>query len=1011
MQQLIDARLSPSTKDNAALMVSRFLNALDADLQIPVEQRRVIPSVEWQQDFSHCSLCAITFKKGRWRRWTIHWIELRFDAWTTYPPWGHQIPPTASSDPLLIAAYTACVILGMEQDVWGQHLPGVVLSYDEYWIRTPPELDAEIEFLRRGLLWEFTKDSQPPAIPWDRVAALRRWWKMSDEDRATLIDNFDKGAGLGSYAGREPRRWEGPVSFPPPTVTEQFNVQKDELEICADGAEIWKIKNRPCTDVKRAGQNAASTADATTHYSRDVDAAKAWIPGGTITRVDERDAFLAQGTHWTEHGVVTVVRPGTLPHADARRQDWDEHLYRACMWFFGGKRFPNKQMFLSNLTRDMRRRGFGRTRYECKDVKAVPCDRPCVWVLLIMDDYGGSFFSIEQGAEEAEELACLEDILGKKVKREKLINVLAGPFAGRFWAPFDPFEQPAYGGIPHQKVRKLVLKIISFIKGWDDTGRVHKVECASVFGLMNDAAPFTDGLGCYLVECFFVLYPPDDYPIETWRARGDPCFRNKLKGKAQLIDWMPENASWDNIPTYLYPPRDHMMRAHVERWARELPDRCCRKIYTGLPLPGLWRGQVQQSNEELMALPRGVFTTKEGIPFAPTDATLLKGAAVMAQREVAVVDFPPGAYTHISRPEMRGIALLIQHFQHILVPPPHLRTRLFQPSPFRRATSPDDTVVIGAGHPSGPAAVVGRLSDPSHGVSASFSRAGGLPGIALVPTTSTSQPPASSSIVSDSDPRPAVRPFTGELRDDWTAAEKAFMAAGRALGLHDNIGNVYAWTKEWSLSPALNADLRYTKELARGAELDLALRYIWTGINLADKPTRNMMRTFTECIRLSDDMWQFLMLVVGMLFTAEAYADQFNARTPRFCSIHEPFEERDTLEGDCWWVNAPFTALLHAVARIERHFRTRGPVPFAFCLPDSDSVRPIANAIRSRLGRLGAYRAVTFESDVTIFEAQGTRYQDGGPSQPPLYRLRFEPCGPLPWPVHVWATPSVFHPP
>ena len=100
-------------------------------------------------------------------------------------------------------------------------------------------------------------------------------------------------------------------------------------------------------------------------------------------------------------------------------------------------------------------------------------------------------------------------------------------------------------------------------------------------------------------------------------------------------------------------------------------------IYTGLPLPGVWQGQVSQTNEELVALPRGKFRTVEGIPFFATDATLLVGAVVCA-REVAVIAFNGRA--NVMTTEMRALIMGMTHLEHDLLPPTEQRARINQPT-------------------------------------------------------------------------------------------------------------------------------------------------------------------------------------------------------------------------------------------------------------------------------------------------------------------------------------------
>jgi hypothetical protein len=724
-------------------------------------------------------------------------------------------------------------------------------------------------------------------------------------------------------------------------------------------------------------------------------------PGGTVTRADEPKAFRAKGMEWTDHDLVVYVQPGSL--AEDHRH---EIYYRSPYWVFGGGWFPKYQMLMGNILRDMSADGFDGTLYPDKTVRAQPRGRPVVWTDLVMDDFGSSFESYSEGDISFLQFAQLQFIVGGYIKATKRINSMAGPFSGVDFFPYDPMHRPAYKRVPPFKLHKCIRKAQDMLKARAQHPQqlTHKNELASVAGSMNNTAPSTQ-LECFVYPVVANLWDNKSYPSSSWTRRGDPCFTKNARSHRPLaVNWMPHAANWDDIPTYVA-LNDESIEC-IETFCREAMDRNWALIYTGLPLQGSWQGQVEQSNEELMALPRGEFHTKEGIPFFATDATMDIGAQVTG-REVATVTFLDeeqiarrkelarnrasqalnkvmdgvkhiGHY-HVMMTEHRALVMGMVHSQHDILPPSYARTRVGIPTvrsieseQQRRETTMQWSTLPHARQQQ-------IIADESLAA---------IRQIAEVKTEDVIEQPASA-----------------RWRQTPRRTDRAFLAAGRALGLVDNAAVVAGWNCGWSTSAALRRDIRAGRDEMRRLNMNLRLRYISTKINIADLPTRGQMAPFTQCIWFSDEMWIYMAIELGLIFTAEAYADEQNARTPRWCSLYDPFEDA-ILASRCWLVNMPWTDTEQAADILVRAYDRGERFDFGFVLALAPSI-PVRtrDRVRAKIRKIGATDLIIFKRGSVIFTAKGTQYADDC-YQLPDFRLFDRDCKPIPWDVELWLTPN-----
>lgn len=968
---MLASNVTPHTVDNHNVLALRWLTAYDRECQTAEKEWWCIPNeshhgpygIAQREVFHTCAHCAYTIYQWPWKKWTPWNFRIVYFPQATISHWANQVPPPPVGHPdhdaARTKAYNRCEIMGSESDDYGQYIPGRTTYWQEYYVRAEetPVDDKLVSDLRRGSTWNFPPASQPPITRPDIATARRKWLASDIETRKRLIDEYNKEAGRGEHTGR-PRRWRGPLNFAPThAITPQYEFTKSELELRRkdenDPSSVYTVehdKHRVISNVSLGGSdiNRWSMAETATQYATPDSLAHHAQPGGTLARVDEPEAFKHQGVYYMDHSAVTIIIPGSLD------EEGDEDYAQATNWIFGGALYPAAQMVKAHFHNRARQRGFGKTTYEDKLVRATPCDTKGDWTDIIMDDYGSVWSSMSEGIAQSEEMHDLLTILGPSSKKKKLVLVsfandvkIEASFGGAAFYLYHPMHRPAYYKNEQRKIVKYTLLIqqvlkvlrLSEVAGAQGTGRCKHKMWEILVGCLNYCLYYTS-LHHYLIEIILELWPDHkswDGRKVLWTQRGDPCLSKARKGKRMVVDWMPV------VPRDYQHPKGLVLTPSVksiqllEKIARELPERNGVRIYTGLPLQGRWRGQVAQSNEELMALPKGEYFTTEGIPFGPTDATKKVGAQVTGKREIAIIKFD--GIGNIMSTEARALILLLVHSENEFLPPMEQRSCINDVQWF---------------------------------------------------------PPGSNLRRVDTDPNGPPQWIVD------TELGKAFYAAGRILGLVDNQAVVFSWNKGWSLNPLLNEDVRYGIELTHQQKSNVALRYINTHINFADGPTRGKGHPFTQCIWFTDTVWNWLVGVLGLSFTAEGYADQQNARMPTFCSIFNPFGDA-ILNGHSWFVNCPWTDVIEALECMEQA-KARGEIfEFAFVLAKAPSLTPIRKIAIAKLIQLGARADVKFPANSSIFQSKGTRYTDDRLA-PPCYKLFDVACAPTPWPVTLWIT-------
>jgi hypothetical protein len=163
------------------------------------------------------------------------------------------------------------------------------------------------------------------------------------------------------------------------------------------------------------------------------------------------------------------------------------------------------------------------------------------------------------------------------------------------------------------------------------------------------------------------------------------------------------------------------------------------------------------------------------------------------------------------------------------------------------------------------------------------------------------------------------------------------------------------------------------------------------------------MGVFTQCIWISDHAWDYISTELNLTFTAEAYADEQNARLPRWCSLYDPFESA-CKTGCIWWVNMPWTDTEAAANLLVAAYERGERFGVGFILARAPSISSqTRQRVRSKIRILGADTLFLFKKGTVLFTAKGTEYTDD-PHGLPDFRLFDRECKPLPWDVELWVT-------
>ena len=171
-------------------------------------------------------------------------------------------------------------------------------------------------------------------------------------------------------------KWEGPLSYPPETLTPMHYVSK----VRDDDSVKWRL----VTDAKTSGHNAACVKSTATYPS--VNDAIALMSRNSVTvKVDEVDAFLGKPRRAVERDCVSVVSPGT------------EDCFHHCYLVFGTTCGPEIQMDCSSDVIRMRRDGWGDQPMELGPAATkwlpegeVPQEVGSANGVVMMDDYHAS---------------------------------------------------------------------------------------------------------------------------------------------------------------------------------------------------------------------------------------------------------------------------------------------------------------------------------------------------------------------------------------------------------------------------------------------------------------------------------------------------------------------------------------------------------------------------------------------------------------------------------------------
>jgi hypothetical protein len=653
LKGLID-RVTPCTKDNAPLFVKRWWEQYSTDpSQVPIPHHT-------QQDFTQCAACAlqISFEKAPFdlrskeERKTIDKplrpnmtiFQLRFHHYTTFAAWSHRVPTCSADWESRIAAIGSLppVVAGMQHDDWGRHTPGVTLDHQQYGWRLPPEDEWGPVFhaIRSGTTYGFTPTSQPKV---NNTTAGPPLFRPDEVD--TAVQEFDEWS-------LTMHKWEGPLSYPPRVVTQQYLLKKDEHVLDENNKLVTKVKDRIITDLTKAGIKEAG-APSTTSYDTIETLISIAKPNHVLVKGDEPKAFTGKPVHWTDWDACVVKHPTK-----------DEY-WRHCFTVFGATWGPHVQMSVARATCHIRACGYGAT--PVTGPGAPPRDGAWRWVVL-MDDYATVAMNLAIGEYQYAQMSMLQRHLGPTFADRKKIVATVGEFAGVTLIQATP---GARVNLPDVKIQKYIAKIKSVLSILDSVGTVTRGEFAQLAGYLNFAAKYSS-LRYYFVEIIHVLWPRNMFGDidgeDTQWTRRHVCPSAQHRGAADrkhrglLIDVAPAGFfKWDSNERLSVPAEVVTL---LQQWARELVDRNQEGIliYLEFPHQGFWKGQIEDSDEELNALPHGHCLTKAGFPFVDTDATMHRmGAAFGRERMIVEVrqKFP-----HIMHVEMIIALAAVVLFHH-----------------------------------------------------------------------------------------------------------------------------------------------------------------------------------------------------------------------------------------------------------------------------------------------------------------------------------------------------------
>lgn len=959
LDKLVQA-VSPTTHDGLALYVARAIDALDSD------PFTVIPDDPTQEPFDLCPTCAFRWDLSvRWHSPLNNSDIFDIDVLQLFRLhddklfiWAHQVPPTQRASAARHAAYTRCILLGLNCNDLGFYLPAFLphLPVDfRQWLRRGASAEA-VQILK-GATHRFPPGGQPQPSPQSlRGQHLDRFAALSDSDQATMTEVFDRAIGKVSPKNPHGRaHYIGPLSFPPQLLAFQFPVYRLKFHPPADPDQpipyvdsvaewtpealpIWERAARPATDLTHNGTNVASLPS-TASYSTLHDMIRITDPSpDSCTLVaDQSEAYTWNPLAPREVLVTSVFRPGT----------WA--AYSPSSMCFGGSWWPHDQQLLLTEYEAMLQRGWGATPLTEQQllgiVDAIPCDPPGPEMAAVVDDSAQS---------SPDPLKCAV----RHYHSDSLhVHAYGHPLDDLKTVPAHDFDYTGIGHRPHVPQLKAGVVLLpeakfiryhaglrqfyhEFLRGVDPATFLSDPTVPALYvprRLMRHCGRLNYALVVSSMRHFFVpvlkfICDLRRFPLTSWTQHTSqpfyPAADNSSSGirrRLALIDVMPtDSQAWEQQD--LDTPRSLNLteRKELYDWLCNFlliwPHRSWARTYveTGRR-PGLWRrphGPAASENAIVLGLRHRQFPfTDDGIPVFAKDATK-RLQAVTFGREVAIrpCSIPPGC----SASTLEDVHIMLQE-----------------------ADAYDLAFVFAA------------------------------------PRMFPERPPQSPELVDH-----------------------------RCILLDDNTASAGAWNKGYSLTNDVLNQLTFASlELAYGLDIDPVALVTPTDAMPADKPTRPdqfYAPPFTQFIRLNDDAWRSVQLALSIHFSAEAWASFADARCGMFCTRCTPFPPTHvSLDHFVWWFNAEFTQLVPAAAKLAQAFAIQ-PFSFAFLVPHAPSnirhgdLPRVADYLRTT----GASPRLTFAKDDTIFEQMPTTFQGG---QLASHAPKFVPCGPLPFDVHIWA--------
>ena len=481
--------------------------------------------------------------------------------------------------------------------------------------------------------------------------------------------------------------FEGPISYTGGVVTRQFIDWREATRINAQGQLETYMKPRLVTDCKASGYN-AGCPPSTASYARVDDAIALMTPGCWQVKGDQPKAFTRKPVYWRDADAVIVQHPITKKH------------YRHRYMVFGMSRGPEYQTVESDAQVAMRAAGYAgeefetpegwdESRDELTDLPTFPpSSKKHRWVCL-MDDFYTTALSKDEAEAEYSRMEALQGITGSTLAPAKKEVEQKLDFAG---VELDAVQQ--VGRMPKLKLLKYKKAIEDLITSVEKTGTISRDSCSRVVGQMNFAAEWL-GLEPYLLECIYVLWPPETYGEMDDR---EVVTTDSLPGTKTQPRWIAGNPSGQqsrkHMSVYLRPrvmaewngaeelPVTAEALANFHFWAKHMESRneTGTRLYLDKSPPGRWTGgRLAQSPDSLGYPQKGQSasgcvdhscwrTPTEQIRFYSSDAAAEMGAAKMGRESFSVkltTKVDGSSENHIMHPELMAAIEAVIMFEEL----------------------------------------------------------------------------------------------------------------------------------------------------------------------------------------------------------------------------------------------------------------------------------------------------------------------------------------------------------